>query len=78
VTNVHIYSRHGCHLCEVAEKTAKELQSEYSYQLSVEFIDGNPELEKEYGEKVPVILINGQPHDYWRIDRARFISAISN
>lgn len=62
----------------MAEKTAKELQSEYSYQLSVEFIDGNPELEKEYGEKVPVILINGQPHDYWRIDRARFIAAVTN
>ena len=76
--HVLIYSRHGCHLCEVAEKTAKELQSEYSYQLSVEFIDGDPELEKEYGEKVPVIVINGQPHDYWRIDRALFIAAVSN
>jgi hypothetical protein len=62
----------------VAENTAKELQREFSYQLSVEFIDGNPELEKEYGEKVPVIMINGQPHDYWRIDRARFIAAVSN
>lgn len=62
----------------MAEKTAKELQSEYSYQLSVEFIDGDPELEKEYGEKVPVIMIDGQPHDYWRIDRARFIAAVSN
>jgi len=78
VKNVHIYSRHGCHLCEVAEKTASELQSEYSYQLSVEYIDGDPVLEKEYGEKVPVIMINGQPHDYWRIDRARFIEALSN
>ena len=76
--NVHIYSRRGCHLCEVAEKTASELQSEYSYQLSVEYIDGDPVLEKEYGEKVPVIMINGQPHDYWRIDRARFIEALSN
>ena len=76
--NVHIYSRHGCHLCEAAEKTASELQSEYSYQLSVEYIDGDPVLEREYGEKVPVIMINGQPHDYWRIDRARFIKALSN
>ena len=57
---------------------ASELQSEYSYQLSVEYIDGDPILEKEYGEKVPVIMINGQPHDYWRIDRARFIEALSN
>mgnify|MGYP003325405632 FL=1 len=57
---------------------ASELQSEYSYQLSVEYIDGDPVLEKEYGEKVPVIMINGQPHDYWRIDRARFIEALSN
>ena len=42
---------------------ASELQSEYSYQLSVEYIDGDPVLEKEYGEKIPVIMINGQPHD---------------
>ena len=56
--HVLIYSRHGCHLCEVAEKTAKELQSEYSYQLSVEFIDGDPELEKEYGEKVQIAKMN--------------------
>ena len=62
----------------MAEKTASELQSEYSYQLSVEYIDGDPVLEREYGEKVPVIMINGQPHDYWRIDRARFIEALSN
>ena len=62
----------------MAENTAKELQSEYSYQLSVESIDGDPEVEKEFGEKVPVIMINGQPHDYWRVDRARFIAAVSN
>ena len=76
--NVLIYSRHGCHLCDIAEKTARDLQAEYPFQLSVKYIDDNPGLEKEYGEKVPVILIDNQPHDYWRLDKTRFISAISN
>ncbi len=73
---IKIYSRHGCHLCEIAEKTARELQSTYGFSLEVEFIDGSETLEKEFGEKVPVTFINGQPHDYWRIDRERFIKAI--
>lgn len=73
---IKIYSRHGCHLCEIAEKTARELQSTYGFSLEVEFIDGSETLEKEFGEKVPVTFINGQSHDYWRIDRERFIKAI--
>ena len=76
--NVLIYSRHGCHLCEIAEKTARDLQAEFPFQLSVKYIDNNSELEKEFGEKVPVIFIDDQPHDYWRLDKTRFIAAISN
>lgn len=77
MTKVTIYSRHGCHLCEVAEQLAQELQKQFHYSLEIEFIDGNPQLEREYGEKVPVTLIDGQPHDYWRIDRDRFTQALT-
>jgi hypothetical protein len=39
-------------------------------------IDGNSELEKLYGEEVPVTMINGKRHDYFKVDRARFIEAV--
>jgi hypothetical protein len=41
-------------------------------------IDNNSELEKEYGEQVPVILIDEKVHDYWRVDLTRFTKAINS
>lgn len=72
---VTIYSRRGCHLCEVAVSTAEELQSEFGFELTEIFIDGNPDLVDAYGEQVPVIHIDGKPHDFFRINEERFRSA---
>jgi glutaredoxin len=74
--SVVIYSRRGCHLCEVAESVVKEVQREHEFSLEIIYIDGDAGLEKEYGEEVPVTLINGKRHDYFRVDRDRFIEAV--
>ena len=73
---VIIYSRKNCHLCEVAKEVVESAQNEAKFELEVVFIDGNPELEKLYGEEVPVTMINGKRHDYFKVDRARFIEAV--
>jgi glutaredoxin len=73
---VTIYSRHGCHLCEDAVNTLKKLQPELSFDIEIIYIDGNPELEKLYGEQIPVIHIDGQHHDFWRVDPERFRSSL--
>jgi glutaredoxin len=75
---VTIYSRTGCHLCEVAINQIESVKSKITFNLEIKLIDGNPELEKAYGEQVPVILIDQQPHDYWRVDVDRFTKAIKN
>ena len=51
-------------------------KNEAEFDFEVVFIDGDADLEKEYGEEVPVTLINGKRHDYFRVDRARFIEAV--
>ena len=73
---VIIYSRKNCHLCEVAKDVVESAQNEAKFELEVVFIDGNAELEKLYGEEVPVTMINGKRHDYFKVDRARFIEAV--
>lgn len=75
---VTIYSRTGCHLCEVAINQIESVKSKIAFDLEIKLIDDNPELEKAYGEQVPVILIDKQPHDYWRVDVDRFTKAIKN
>ena len=74
---VLIYSRSGCHLCDIAEEKLNELKPSLQFNLEKRLIDGDLELEREFGEKVPVIFINGAPHDYWRVNPERFIKAIS-
>jgi glutaredoxin len=73
---VTIYSRTGCHLCENAEATIKSLQNELDFELEVKLIDGCDELEKLYGHEVPVIHIDGEHHDFFRVDVERFKSSL--
>ena len=74
---VSVYSRSNCHLCEVALEVISEIRKEFEFTISKILIDGNAELEEKYGEQVPVILINNQPHDFFRVDPERFRLAIS-
>jgi len=73
---VTIYSRHGCHLCEVAEAKLTELKNELKFELEVKYIDGVIELEKLYGNEVPVIHIDGEHHDFYNVNPERFRSSL--
>jgi glutaredoxin len=73
---VVIFSRQNCHLCHEAEKIVREVLSEISFDLEVINIEGNAELESLYGEEVPVTMINGAKHDYFKVDKKRFSEAV--
>jgi glutaredoxin len=74
---VSVYSRSNCHLCEVALEVISEIREDIEFTVTKILIDGNSELEERYGEQVPVILINNQPHDFFKVDPERFRLAIS-
>lgn len=80
MVTVTVYSRQGCHLCESAEKTInsirEELRNDLEFSVKVLYIDGNEELEKLYGTEVPVIQINGEHHDFYRVDPVRFKTSL--
>ena len=73
---VLIYSKVDCKLCLEAEEIVREILEEISFELEVIYIDGDQELERLYGEEVPVTLINGAKHDYFRVEKKRFSEAI--
>jgi glutaredoxin len=75
-TQVVIYSRVNCHLCQEAEKNAREVMVEIPFELQVIYIDGDQELERLYGEEVPVTFINGSKHDYFKVDKNRLVATI--
>jgi glutaredoxin len=73
---VVVFSRQNCHLCHEAEKIVREVLLGISFDLEVINIDGSAELESLYGEEVPVTMINGAKHDYFRVDKKRFSEAV--
>jgi glutaredoxin len=73
---VTVYSRHGCHLCENAVNTLEGMREELNFTIEVIYIDGNLELEKLYGHEVPVIHINGEHHDFFKVDPERFRTSL--
>ena len=69
----------GCHLCEDAEAVvATVVQSLGELPLTVEnlSIEDDTELFDAYWDQIPVLLINGKVHNYWRIDPERLTNAI--
>ena len=73
---VTVYSRHGCHLCENAVNTLEGMRAELNFTIEVIYIDGSPELEMLYGHEVPVIHINGEHHDFFKVDPERFRTSL--
>ena len=73
---VTVFSRIGCHLCEVAESTLQELSRQLDFVLEVQLVDESKELETLYGTQVPVIHIDGEHHDFYKVDPERFKSSI--
>jgi len=73
---VTVYSRHGCHLCEDAVKTLESMRKELAFEIEIIYIDGDAELEKLYGNEVPVIHINGEHHDFYKVDPERFKTSL--
>ena len=74
--SVQIYSRHGCHLCEIALNLLESLQNELEFEIEEIFIEGDLDLESKFGDFVPVIQIDHVAHDFFRVDPVRFRRAI--
>jgi glutaredoxin len=64
-----MYTRQGCHLCDDAWRFLEELGQRYTLRLEAVDIDGDPELRRLHGERVPVLVINGRERMWGKISR---------
>jgi glutaredoxin len=74
---VTVVSRQGCHLCEVAEADVARICAELDVEWTVTDVDTDTGLRAEYGDRVPVILIDDVEHGYWRLEEERFRAALA-
>jgi glutaredoxin len=71
VPRLQLLTRAGCHLCAVAAETLDRLAVEAGLAVAQVDVDADPELQAEYGDRVPVVLLDGREHCYFTVDVPR-------
>lgn len=74
---VTLYSRPGCHLCDDARTVIARVCADLGETFTEVSIDDDPELQRRYGEEIPVTLVDGRQHDFWRVDETRLRTALA-
>jgi len=63
-----VISREGCDLCDEMLAELEPHRVSLGAELSVVDVDSDPELQRRYGLKVPVLLLDGELVCYGRLD----------
>jgi hypothetical protein len=66
-----MYSRTTCGLCDEAREVLLAIRSEHPFAYQEVFVDGRADLEREYGLRVPVVLVDGEEEFELHIDPER-------
>ena len=70
MTRVTLYGKAGCHLCEDAKKEIEATREEHDFDLTEVDVSLDPALHRRYGERIPVIEVNGEEAFELGVDRA--------
>jgi glutaredoxin len=75
---VIIYSRKGCHLCEIVKESLIKLERRGGFTWREVDVDSDAELRRLYNDEVPVILIDGRKAFKYRMDEQEFLRKLAN
>jgi hypothetical protein len=68
-----LITRPGCHLCDVAKEAVDRVVAVTGDGWTEIDVTGDLELEREYGDRLPVVLLDGREHGYWRVEEDRLL-----
>jgi glutaredoxin len=74
---VVLYSRKGCHLCELVKESLAKLSRHAEFDWREIDVDSDPELRRQYNDQVPVVFINGRKAFKYHLDEKEFLRKIS-
>ncbi|MBU3751014.1 MAG: glutaredoxin family protein [Mycobacterium sp.] len=81
--HVELLTRSGCGLCERVQRRLAELAAELDFELSSTDVDaaaaaGDSALRAQFGDRLPVVLLDGREHSYWDVDEPRLRADVTN
>lgn len=72
-----LVTRPGCHLCDVAKEALDRVVAITGDRWVELDVTSSLELEAEYGDRVPVVLLDGREHGYWRVEEDRLLADLT-
>ena len=80
--HVELLTRAGCTICQQVYDKLTELAAELDFELSATDVDaaaaaGDSALRAEFGDRLPVVLLDGREHSYWDVDVERLRTDLS-
>jgi glutaredoxin len=74
---VTLIGKPGCHLCDVAREVIEKVCAETGSSWDEKDINQDAELYRLYWEQIPVVLVDGEQHTFWRVDPQRLRRALN-
>ncbi|WP_119728253.1 glutaredoxin family protein [Thermomonospora amylolytica] len=74
---ITLLGKPGCHLCDDAREVIARVAADLGVAWEEQDITRSEELTRKYWEQIPVTLVNGVQHDFWRVDEERLRRAVA-
>jgi len=74
---VVVYSRGGCHLCDVVKETLKHAQGKVDFVWREVDIDSDARLGQEYNDQIPVVFIDGRKAFKYHMNEDHFLRMLA-
>ena len=74
---VTLLVRVDCHACAAARDDIARICADLDVPWETADVDADPELRAEYGDRIPVILVDGREHGFWRVEEQRLRDALT-
>jgi len=80
---VQLLTRAGCTICDGVHAQLAQLAAELDFDLEATDVDqaaaqGDTTLRAEFGDRLPVVLLDGREHSYWELDEPRLRKDLAN
>ena len=75
---VVVYSRKGCHLCEIVKESLAKLERRGGFTWHEVDVDADDRLRRQFSDEVPVVFIDGRKQFKYRMDEQEFLRRLAN
>ncbi len=73
---VTLIRKPGCHLCDDAQAVVERVCADLGVEWRTRDITRDPALHERYWEQIPVVLVDGRQHTFWRVNEERLRGAL--